>query len=46
MIMPGKGAAWFDDLRVEFDGVEDRDGVVCLDVEDEVVHSFAGLAPG
>lgn len=46
MIMPGKGTAWFDDLRIELDGVEFRDPSLCLDFEDEEVHSFVGLAPG
>lgn len=46
MIMPGKGTAWFDDLRIELDGEEYVDPEMCLDFENEEVHSFAGLAPG
>lgn len=49
MLMPGKGEAWFDDLKIELDGVEYRppdDGSLCLDFESDELKGFVNPGRG
>lgn len=47
MILPGRGEAWFDDLKIELDGQAYSDPEkLCLDFEREDVRSFSGMSRG
>ncbi len=47
VMMPGVGAAWFDELRVELDGVEYKDtDLFDFDFEGDTIQGFFAQAPG